>query len=344
MIAGKPNQQVFINQKYLKVYNMVNLDKVVDTIIVDTDGRIITEHLNQATQVYTYISGDLITYIGNNNKVYKPVIKLPYNAYIMKALTLAKLAHTNQKYGEKDYFSYHIVNVITRVKTALELENYTEEHKLNIIITSILHDVVEDSGFNIEIIKNIFNEEVYNAVKAITYLKGTESRDAYYNRVLNNNIATFVKLHDAYENSHNCYLEHNVQRAERYQRLIQMLKIRKLSEKPDIHQKVLDLINKVTQDIKTTINDIPEDENSDVIKTTIIELWSEYHSQLYLSIFMNGDACANALLNTIKNTADNKQYNPNIFEKGSSKYNSYVGLEQARVCIHNAITKFLKKV
>ena len=184
---------------------------------------------------------------------------------------------------------------------------------------------------------------MYEAVKAITFLKDTETRDDYYHRILDNEIATFVKLQDASENSHNCYLENNTKRAERYQRLIQMLKVRMLRDNKDTPKQLMLLINTITYNIREVINNIPNDENSDTIKSSVIDLWTDYHKELYYAVFLDGDACSKVLLKTLTSTAKNK-YNADAYEVGSVRYHSFKGLELSRECIHNSITKFLKKV
>ena len=68
----------------------------------------------------------------------------------------------------------------------------TDEEK----IVSVLHDVVEDTGWKIQDLrKEKFSDKILDAVEAITRHDG-ESKTSYIKRVKKNPLATRVKLND----------------------------------------------------------------------------------------------------------------------------------------------------
>lgn len=123
------------------------------------------------------------------------------------ARTLSQTYHTDQKYGQEDYFAYHITGVVN----SLKLHNYSE----NFLIVAYLHDIVEDTEVSLDTIKNLFGVNIANAVDAITKRDG-EARPDYLARCSKNNIARMVKLHDAMFNANNCAKNKNKQKYNEY--------------------------------------------------------------------------------------------------------------------------------
>lgn len=79
----------------------------------------------------------------------------------------------------------------------LVAEKQTEEMAT---VAALLHDVVEDSDFDIRDLYEFgFPEEAVEAVKALTHKK-SEPYDHYIERVKQNQIATAVKLADLEQN------------------------------------------------------------------------------------------------------------------------------------------------
>lgn len=128
----------------------------------------------------------------------------------------AKEAHKNQLYGDKPYFDYHIINVYNRVCEITDDINYH--------IVALLHDIIEDTDFDINLLGIIFGEDIKNAVLAITYNKKIETREEYYDRVLASPISKLVKYADASENMYNCYLENKFNKAMYYKKIVDMMK------------------------------------------------------------------------------------------------------------------------
>ena len=106
-----------------------------------------------------------------------------------KAIQIAAVAHAGQldKAGEK--YILHPIRVMLQVTT--------EEEK----IAAMLHDVVEDSGFTLEKLKEAgFSDAILAAVDALTKRPG-ETRLEAAHRAAANHIAHAVKLADNADNS-----------------------------------------------------------------------------------------------------------------------------------------------
>lgn len=141
--------------------------------------------------------------------------KTDYNELIRLAKRISRHAHHGQFYGDKDYFTYHVEGVV------LSIQKVTSDPVL--IIVGLLHDVVEDSKYTIEQIKENFGTEISEAVDAITK-RNTETRYNYLNRCRKNLIANFVKLHDATFNLRESEKENNTKRMKYYIHTIQLLR------------------------------------------------------------------------------------------------------------------------
>lgn len=93
-------------------------------------------------------------------------------------------------------------------------------------ITALLHDVVEDSSVTPDTLRNLFGDEVADAVEAMTHREGEDYFD-YIRRLSQNPLARQVKLADL---AHNMELgrirspgEEDRLRAEKYRRAREML-------------------------------------------------------------------------------------------------------------------------
>lgn len=140
---------------------------------------------------------------------------------IVDAKLLAQEKHKNDKYGKKPYYDYHILNVYNRVVDASQKLSEITRAKLSIV--AILHDVHEDHNVALEYIAEKFGDDISIAVDAISYRKGKESREQYYKRVMNNQLARFVKIQDAMENAMNCSLENNWERMSYYTNIVEKI-------------------------------------------------------------------------------------------------------------------------
>ena len=104
---------------------------------------------------------------------------------INTALTIAIKAHKNQKDLGGDYYIFHPLRVMAAVKTPNEK------------VAAILHDVLEDSNFNIT--GYGFNQCILDAVSCLTKMKNEKYSD-YIMRLSYNDIARNVKIADLEDN------------------------------------------------------------------------------------------------------------------------------------------------
>ncbi len=126
-----------------------------------------------------------------------------------KALEVATKAHFGQKdKAGKDYILHPIM-------VASFMESDSEK------AVAYLHDVVEDTNVTLDDLRNIFTDEVVNAVEAITKRKN-EPYDDYLKRVSSNKIARKVKVSDLLHNSDLTRLqtitEKDIKRVNKYKR------------------------------------------------------------------------------------------------------------------------------
>ena len=129
------------------------------------------------------------------------------------AYALSKKAHHGQKYGERDYFEYHVLGVASKFNGKHDFNADDECVKCgasmfvneNCIpcdheayMASLLHDVVEDSAVALETINNLFGLAIANAVMYLTndFGSGHSYLSKYIPTVGRNPSAKKVKIVD----------------------------------------------------------------------------------------------------------------------------------------------------
>lgn len=116
-----------------------------------------------------------------------------------KALCIAREAHKGQvdKSG-KDYIN-HPIKVSAFTHELCVHNNKSEEFTIKAMIVALLHDVVEDTDTTLEDLKPYFSEDVITALSYMTHKKETPYMN-YVRNIVNNEIATYVKLSDLRHN------------------------------------------------------------------------------------------------------------------------------------------------
>jgi hypothetical protein len=105
---------------------------------------------------------------------------------IKKTIRFVVAAHENQFYGAAPYI----------VHPYLVARRFSNEKLIKI---ALLHDVVEDTRVTLDQVKELFGDEISEAVDAITRREG-ENYDEYIERVCLNRDAARVKICDLEEN------------------------------------------------------------------------------------------------------------------------------------------------
>lgn len=136
---------------------------------------------------------------------------------ILLAKQLSRHFHRGQKYGEHDYYEYHIIGVL-KTLYRVSKEHPTEE----MVIVALLHDVLEDTECSTETIENIFGTLV---LEQVYYLTKSEhlSKDDYIERIVRHRTARIVKYADSVFNYEECLKVGDFKRAEKYKHNLDVL-------------------------------------------------------------------------------------------------------------------------
>ena len=129
---------------------------------------------------------------------------------ILLAKQLSRHFHTGQKYGEHDYFDYHIVGVLKTLHRVSK-EHPTEE----MVIVALLHDVLEDTECTWDTIRNIFGSDIADYVNCLSYIKGYD-KDQYLKDVSIYPVTRIVKYADSMFNYNECIGNEDLKRAKKY--------------------------------------------------------------------------------------------------------------------------------
>mgnify|MGYP007011644267 FL=1 len=169
---------------------------------------------------FGFIDFILFPYVCPDCEEYEQIKEITKEEYMLElAKFVSENSHKNQidKAGI-DYFAGHIQAVVNGVTTNKEK------------IVAYLHDTVEDTPLTIERIKELFGEEIGEAVCAITKSKdGSMSYDDYIERVKANPLARAVKISDLKHNMDLSRLEKvgitekDIKRAKKYQKALKKL-------------------------------------------------------------------------------------------------------------------------
>ena len=137
------------------------------------------------------------------------------------AKQLSKHFHKGQKYGEHDYYEHHVTGVVKTLKSVAK--EVTED----MIITALLHYVLEDTTCDLGTLENIFNINICNAVLRLSNIT-THDYSSYIEYVLGHGVARVVKYADSLFNYQECMMSGDVKRAEKYQRNLDALHSKEL--------------------------------------------------------------------------------------------------------------------
>lgn len=126
---------------------------------------------------------------------------------------LAEKFHAGQMYGRHPYI-YHL----DMVSEALKADS---DERLSII--GMLHDILEDTSCKPELLYTLFEDNIADAVLALTHIKGEETREEYLGRVKKNMLAKKVKMVDSMMNMQESILRGDMKRVKKYAEQIAFL-------------------------------------------------------------------------------------------------------------------------
>lgn len=132
------------------------------------------------------------------------------------AKQISKHFHKGQKYGEHDYYTYHILGVVKTLKSVAK--EVTED----MIIVALLHDVLEDTPCTHNTVENIFGTWIADCVQRLSKI-GHYNMIYYMEEIGRYKTTQVVKYADSLFNHTECVKVDNLRRAEKYQRNLQQL-------------------------------------------------------------------------------------------------------------------------
>lgn len=130
-----------------------------------------------------------------------------------KAEEIAKSYHKGQMYGDKDYFSSHIEDVISETADLLNKYFVLNRDCINVLCVAALHDVLEDTDCSVDYLDTFFPVEV---VEAVVLLSKNLSANNYLENIKNNKYAKAVKIADSRCNMNACIKQGDYNRAKKY--------------------------------------------------------------------------------------------------------------------------------
>jgi (p)ppGpp synthase/HD superfamily hydrolase len=112
---------------------------------------------------------------------------------IEKAIEIAIDAHKGQKDKSGANYILHPLRVMERGRSEIEK------------ICGVLHDVLEDSQWTIEMLENEgFSDEIISVLRCVTKESEEEDYEVFINRIAQNPIAVEVKINDLLDNMDHC--------------------------------------------------------------------------------------------------------------------------------------------
>jgi len=112
------------------------------------------------------------------DKLIRAVEKLDKKDKILSALELAKESHKDQKRDEgQDYF-IHPIRIVNCLIYELDIKDS------NLLISALLHDVVEDSEMTLGEINKKFGKKVEELVNKLTRNKDKETKREKFNKLM----------------------------------------------------------------------------------------------------------------------------------------------------------------
>ena len=162
---------------------------------------------------------------------------------IRDALKLAQEAHKGQKRDEGQEFIIHPIRIANCLIDELSIKNP------DIIISGLLHDVVEDSNVTVSQIKKKFGNKVGNIVKTVTRDPNKESKLQKFKKLMQeNHEIRLIKAIDRLDNIR-CYL-YRTDRGERFKRHLREIFEMNLPLAKSVNKYILKEMEKIIEKLR----------------------------------------------------------------------------------------------
>lgn len=142
---------------------------------------------------------------------------------IQRALHLVRAMHGAQMYGDHPYVDFHLIGVASMAASFPETKDIGYE---TVVITALLHDVIEDTPCTYDIIHGLFGAKI---ARAVALLSKPPKDDPSYNyaeyikAILGNRLALVVKTADTMFNMNSSIRANNVERYKTYKKQMDLL-------------------------------------------------------------------------------------------------------------------------
>lgn len=134
------------------------------------------------------------------------------------ARQLAIAAHEGQMYGSESYI-YHLNGVM--MFAMVDPTTYVVGESV-VGIAALLHDTLEDTDLAESTIRNLFGNDVADAVVLLTRKEGQDESE-YIDKIKQNRLALVVKKADALFNLKESVLNGHAKRVQKYTRILNLL-------------------------------------------------------------------------------------------------------------------------
>ncbi len=124
-----------------------------------------------------------------------------------KAMKLAIYLHDGQMYGDKTYFMGHILPVYRLIDEITK--NCSRDYRDYVLPVAILHDAIEDTVADFNLIAELFNVHIAMGVDNLSDVEGANRRERKlktYHKIRISPESVMVKVADRLINMRNCDL------------------------------------------------------------------------------------------------------------------------------------------
>ncbi len=144
---------------------------------------------------------------------------------LAEMMLLAKNNHAGQKYGEHDYFDYHILGVLSILTTLNEFKESGAGMMEDMMIVAVGHDIIEDTDITSENLVELgFDTFIINQIQFLSRDNQT-SKERYIQLINKHPVAHAVKKADTLFNLNESLKINDQKRIKKYSEQLAKLSI-----------------------------------------------------------------------------------------------------------------------